>query len=374
MVVTFVVDAFWGSSGKGKLCAWLAHTHTWRCASSNNLPNAGHTVRAGGRRYVFKSLPSASIVPVLGGEKVDVFLGPGSGISPSRFLDEWNMVGRPRTIVHARAMVWRQEHRDEETIRQGLRAISSTQQGSGAMLAEKLWREARLVGDGEQITTLVGKMSHEEREDYFHKVRYVSPSVFWKIAREESCRGWVHEVAQGMALSLDWGTHYPFCTSRNCTVSQAAADLGLLPTDVGDIYLNVRSFPIRVGNLPAGYSGDFCSDSQEISLENILHNAGVPEEEKSRIYEIETTTVTGRARRLSTISWDWLKESAAFSGATHLVLNFAQYLDWRDYRCIKKTELSKTTRTFVERMEQTTGLPVVWVGTGPDHYHWTPMD
>lgn len=166
------------------------------------------------------------------------------------------------------------------------------------------------------------------------------------------------------------------CTYRNCTAQQACADMGILPRQVGRVFGNLRTYPIRVGNnyrdgRQVGYSGDWHPDQVELDWQTIGESAGMPQEEIDRLFDRELTTVTKKLRRVASFSFHGLKYGCAFNGVTDLILNFPQYLDWRcldvrggeeEYRA-----LPDRVRQFVDQLEDETGLAVVMIGTGADH-------
>ena len=134
------------------------------------------------------------------------------------------------------------------------------------------------------------------------------------------------EVPQGHGLSLN-GKFYPHCTSRDCTVMQAASDAAIHPSFVGPVMLVLRTFPIRVGNLMEippegkswdasmewGKSGDCYPDQKELTWDEL----GV---------EPEITTVTKRVRRVFTFSQQQLIEAMSASRPTHIFLSHVDYL------------------------------------------------
>jgi adenylosuccinate synthase len=191
----------------------------------------------------------------------------------------------------------------------------------------------------------------------------------------------MHEVSQGFALSVNHGTHYPECTFRDCTAQQAYSDFCITPDLVGDVYLNVRSYTIRVGNnfrdgQQVGYSGDFCSDQVETTWEQIAKDAEMPDDEARSLAERERTTVTKKIRRVATQSWSLLADSAMACGATKLILNFPQNIHWSSYKArggpAEFKQLHPKVREYVSKMEETTNLPVVMIGTSAEHndYIW----
>jgi adenylosuccinate synthase len=153
-------------------------------------------------------------------------------------------------------------------------------------------------------------------------------------------------------------------------------DMAMPPRMVGDVYLNLRTNPIRVGNVveggkQVGYSGDFYRDCHEISWEEVAKEAGMPSDEVERLKGREYTTVTGRLRRVSNFSWIGLEDAVRTNGATKLILNFVQYLDWNDRNLRGGREafekLSHKSRSFIDKIEEAANVPVVLIGTGADH-------
>ena len=127
------------------------------------------------------------------------------------------------------------------------------------------------------------------------------------------------EVPQGFELSLNSGLSYPYCTSREITVEQSMSDAQVHPSLLGEVYVVIRTFPIRVGNIVengkvVGYSGPFASDTEEITWESI----GVPD---------EYTTNTKRKRRVSTFSISSYRNMIDRLRPDKLFLNFTNYLN-----------------------------------------------
>lgn len=343
-----VVDAFWGSSGKGKLAAALAMRYPIKNASSSNMPNAGHTViTPNGRKIVSKILPSACSV----NPDIKAYVSPASAFWPEQLTREIADTDTGLVYIHERAIVMNQEMVDAEQVG-SIPTIASTGQGAGEAQVSRIRREFVLAE--------TSNISHP-RVSLMSPTRWVN-----RIVRTMTNELWLHEVSQGFALGLQYGSHYPHCTSRDCNATQAAADMGLPPELVGtgDVYLNVRSFPIRVGNTEMGYSGDFMSREDNTTLEEIAVQAGIPDSEMETLRGIETTTVTKRPRRFSKLNYGWLQHAARQNGATKIALNFVQYFDWRDHQCREWNKISQATRQVVEKIETLTNVPVVWIGTG----------
>lgn len=365
-----IVDSAHGSSAKGAASTRLVDIYKVENVSSCNFPNAGHTATQDNKKFVSKALPTPAFLNMIGRAHPRLWLGPGSGFDLNQIAKELVQTGykSQELFMHERAVIVTDRHIAMESPGglQSTEYISSTMSGSGAAYAEKAMRrpEVLTAKSNDNFLTL-------------------APMEFMKAVRRQLELGntFMHEVSQGFALSVNHGTHYPTCTFRDCTAQQAFSDFCITPNLVGDVYLNVRSFPIRVGSnfrdgKQVGYSGDFCSDQQETTWEQIAKDANFPPEEAAQLAERERTTVTKKIRRVATQSWSLLADSAQAIGATKLILNFPQYIHWSAYRTRGGLEtfrkLHPNVRAYVEKMEETTNLPVVMIGTSAEHedYIW----
>lgn len=160
------------------------------------------------------------------------------------------------------------------------------------------------------------------------------------------------------------------CTSRGTTAIQNMADMGIRPDRLGDIYVVIRPYPIRVGNViedgaTVGYSGDAYPGQEEITWADVAASCNAPPE----VMKGELTTVTKRLRRVFTFSPQQLQEAVTINGATKLALNFANYLDWSCYGCDDYTDLPLKVIDFITKIEDIAQIPVTIVGTGPQNNH-----
>ncbi len=316
-----------------------------------------------GTKFVSKAIPTAAILKKVKGLGIECFVSPGSGFDPIQLMKEWAECGFPKLWIHPRASLVTEDHKARE--RAGVEStkhIASTMQGSAAAMVDKILRKAdvKLAGNmagsesdpqGLQhllefahLTVPGFSEAHEVKfgkqpkvEEVLDLLRIPTALEFRTVTRNMIRAGqtWLHEGSQGYALSIDHGSHYPMCTSRNCTIQQAMDHMAIPPSMVGDVYLNLRTYPIRVGNLvedgvQKGYSGDFYPDCEELTWEEVAERSGMPPEEATSLAERERTTVTKRIRRVATFSMNGLRDAAAVNGATKLVVNFAQYLNWKD--------------------------------------------
>lgn len=392
-----VIDGQHGSSGKGKISTYLAHKFQVTHVSSANFPNAGHSFVHNNYKFVAKAIPTAAGLKKVFGIGINCYISPGSGFDWGRLIHEWEESGRPNIFIHKRASIVSQRHKErEESGSESTKHIASTMQGTATALADKILRKrdtilAGLVGGADMRTAdwtrqffssdpvMDDFFSREGNfQDFIEKVQIVEPHEFrnmtWNKIREGHT--WLHEGSQGYALSIDHGSHYPNATSRNCSTQAAMDYMAIPPNMVGDVYLNLRTYPIRVGNVvengqELGNSGDFYPDAQELTWDEVATRAGMPPEERQLLAERERTTVTKRIRRVSTFSFLNLVDAAKANGATKLCINFVQYLNWKDNGIRGGHEaiqlLSTETREFIRKLEESTNLPVVLIGTGADH-------
>lgn len=401
-----ILDAMWGSSGKGLMSTWLADHFNAMHVSSSNMPNAGHTAAfSDGTKFVAKAIPTSAILKKVKNQDLHCWLSPASGFRWDQLIKEWDQTGRPRINIHSRASIVTDEHKErEQNGNESTKHLASTMQGTAAAIVDKILRKENCVlagrtaynktessefGHGftntvewvKYLTGVYPAMSDKGVEfwkEFIDKVTIVPSMQFRDKTHELLHAGnmWLHEGTQGYALAIDHGSHFPYCTSRN-TGTQAFMDhMAIPPKMVGDVYLNLRTYPIRVGNVvengqQQGYSGDGYSDCIELNWEQVAQNAGMPVEEAENLKKREFTTVTGRLRRVFSFSWMGLKDAVKVNGATHLCVNFIQYINWKD-RGLKGgieafNQLSKESREFIDKIEKTTNLPVVLIGTGALH-------
>ena len=64
------------------------------------------------------------------------------------------------------------------------------------------------------------------------------------------------------------------------------------------------------------------------------------------------------------MNWDRLKYNVMINKPTQIVLNFAQYIDYRAYNCKDYAKLPKKVKDFIKRIEEETSVPVTIIGTG----------
>lgn len=349
-----VVDGQFGSTGKGKIAAWLTNNCRPDFISTTNGPNAGHVAVVGSRSFCSKILPASAIHDDV--YKPTYVIGAGAIFFIDRLLQEIEETGveRSRVIIHPRAMVVTPEH--AETERSVTKHVASTMQGTAAAAVDKIMRRegVKLAKDYPEIADMV----------------FDGHLASFCIDQLDAGAKWLHEGSQGYSLGINHGHSYPFCTSRECTAPLMLADMGLPADAMGNVIMVIRPYPIRVGNViedgkQVGYSGDVYSDQEEISWPDVAERAGAPAE----VMAGELTTVTKRLRRVFTFSKEQLRQACRVNGTTHIALNFANYIDWGCYGATTKADVPQSVFDFVSEINAEVTARVSLLGTGPEEYH-----
>jgi adenylosuccinate synthase len=305
-------DGQFGSTGKGALAAYMATV--WRSkisvVTSNAGPNSGHTAYTQeGDKIVTTQLPIAAVFLNRYGEQPLTYLNSGAVINPLRLMDEIgnNSFPERRLYISPNAAVINEGMPEADA-----HHIASTGKGVGPAIADKLMRRGNVMKNQARFQSTVAELIW----DWNKHVVFV-------------------EVPQGFSLSLN-SEFYPHCTSRECTVGQALSDARIPASRLRKSIMAVRTFPIRVGSTLAGSSGGWYPDQRELTWEEL---GQVP----------ETTTVTGRQRRIATWSDGQFKDALRVNEPNALFINFLNYLSNDDSRTYF---IDKVIRTFSETLRR----------------------
>ena len=147
-------------------------------------------------------------------------------------------------------------------------------------------------------------------------------------------------------LSLFLGGGYPYVTGRDTGASAIASEAGVGPTRVDDVIIVYKSFMTRVGAGPL---------PGEITKEEALKRGW-----------FEVAAGTGRDRRSAPFDFDLAKKNARINGATQAAMTKLDciYPSCRSAR--KYGDLPKEAKEFIKEVETRTGVPITFIGTGPD--------
>jgi adenylosuccinate synthase len=331
-----VLGAQWGDEGKGKIVDVLSERFS-AVARYSGGHNAGHTVIAGGQKFVLQLVPCGIIRP--GCKSV---IGNGVVLDPLAFLDE---VGRLRKLgvavdsqlfISNRAQVILPYHRMIELAAEhapGRRKIGTTSKGIGPAYEDKMARSGLRVIDLIHSTLLKTHIEAAcaEKNAIAHALFGTDPLDSEKMfdeyaaAAERICPfvtdtgrllngiltaggSIMFEGAQGTMLDIDHGT-YPFVTSSSATAGGASTGTGVGPTAIDNVIAVTKAYVTRVGE------GPFPTE---------IHD---PVGDTLRARGNEYGAVTGRPRRCGWLDMPLLRYSNQLNGAQWLVITKLDVLD-----------------------------------------------
>jgi len=420
MSAIVLVGTQWGDEGKGHVVDWLAgEAHL--VARFNGGDNAGHTVVAGGRTYRLHLVPSGIVRPGL-----TCLIGAGVVVNPERLITEMDElaalgvdVEQSRLKLSVAAHMILPTHcaldRAREVAR-GQTALGTTMRGIGPVYADKAARVNLRAGDmanpehfAEHVAESVRAHNRLLQEQYGAEplspeqvaaeycacARRLAPHladgsalVGEALAAGETvlCEG-----AQGLLLDLDHGT-YPFVTSSSTVTGGALTGLGFGPRYVSRVVGVAKAYTTRVG------AGPFPTE--------LLDEVG----ERIRKVGGEYGTTTGRPRRCGWLDLVILRYAAQINGLDELALTKLDVLSglerlkvavtyerngertwyfpaefgaealaqWKpvyeelpgwteDISGVRSLDrLPPVARQYIARIEEWVGVPVTFIGVGPD--------
>lgn len=386
--LSVLMDAAAGSSGKGKLAAFVyENADNYQFVCNNHSKQASHTIVDDSGTYIYKQLCAISHKH----HKFEkMYIGHGAGIDLKALFAEIEMTGLPTeklgisplaTIIQDidQKFEMGEVDMDGKVIEKhdGTVKFGSTCSGVGAARARKVLRRPNIL----------------LARDVPELAPYICDVPGEIMARLDSGQSGLMEIPQGFQLSYGLDKFYPYCTSRNSTVSAGLDDMMLPPKYVGNVILNLRSYPIRIhsfkyistedghhltweevqsGNVPhdkiESNSGDGWDDQKEITWEELTERAGAPE------LIMECTTLTKLPRRPFTFSKENLRQAIKFNDTGHKIflnLNFSDYID-SSIKGAKKDDnvtIPEKVKNFVDEniipvMKEFNNVSLEWLGTG----------
>jgi len=427
MPATVIVGAQWGDEGKGKVTDLLAErAHAVIRFQGGN--NAGHTIVRDGQQFKLHLIPSGILHP----NKMCV-IGNGVVIDPKVLTEELEHLRR-RGIdlgglrISANAHLIMPYHLLLDLAgeqRLGRLEIGTTRRGIGPCYADKAARLGIRMQDLLDEKILKKKITaalepkrlalrphakdprldlHAMVEDYVtygHRLEpYIADTA--KLVWDLLDRGGsvIFEGAQGALLDIDHGT-YPFVTSSNPVAGAACIGSGVGPKDIDEVWGVTKAYTTRVG------AGPFPTELDGRLADEFRERGG------------EYGTTTGRSRRVGWLDLVALRYAARLNSLTALVVTKLDVLTGLErlslctsYRgvegaefdsfpyhqsvlhhsraeyeelpgwtepiddCRSPEELPPAARSYVERIAEFIGVPVVLVGVGPgrDQVVWLDPD
>lgn len=336
-MVTIVVGGQYGSEGKGKIAALLSENiknpHLVRCGG----PNSGHTVTKEGKLITLRQLSASVNI-----ERTQFYVSAGCVIDVDRMLLEIDQLGLHKGQLHIDRRAIIMNEADTASEKEIVTNIGSTGSGNGAAFVRRIQRhqDNKFAGDEPRLTA---KATIIDVADYLNRVIDSRDDV--QVDKPEI----FIEGTQGFGLSLLHCPHYPYCTSRDTSTSGFMSEVGLSGRLITRAIMVIRTFPIRVGG-PSGPLKD------EITWEEVAKIGGAGEVIN------EFTSVTNRLRRVGRFDLDEIKRAVRINRPTELAVMGMDRLNVEDYQT---SELSKFGQNWISDLEDATGVPVTFAGTGP---------
>jgi len=251
--IDVILGLQWGDEGKGKIVDVLAPKYDI-VARFQGGPNAGHTLKFDGNKFVLHTVPSGIFR-----DHLTNLIGNGVVIDPitlEKEIANLKKVGvdyKSRLLVSKKAHLIMPTHRflDAATeAAKGKAKIGSTLRGIGPTYMDKTGRNGLRVGD---VISPNFKAKYETLKEKHLGLLKLYPSIEFDLAAEEA--KWfdslatlkslpfvdgeyyinaalkagkkvLAEGAQGSMLDIDFGT-YPYVTSSNTITAGVCTGLGL---------------------------------------------------------------------------------------------------------------------------------------------------
>lgn len=412
---TVVFGAQWGDEGKGRFVDYLASKAdaVIRYQGGNN---AGHTVVADGVTYKLHLIPSGilsgKICVIANGVVVDLK-------SLKKEIDYLAELGVPcgSLRISDRVHLVMPYHKELDVLNErklGDMKIGTTCNGVGPCYTDKVARigirMCDLMGDPDAFAEKLKQRIAEKNEiimkiyggeplnfdrvlpeyvEYAQIFRpYVTDTVelLKKMRTEE--KNLLFEGAQGMLLDIDFGT-YPYVTSSHPPTGGVFSGAGVGPQTVDEIIGVVKAYTTRVGE------GPFVTELTDETGDRI----------RERGHEYGTTT--GRPRRCGWLDLVIVNFAVTTSGITSFAVSrmdtlggfekvfvcigyavdgkiidtypasletlcrakpvYKEFDGWSpDISHIRRFEdLPAQAKTYIEFIEEQTGVPVKMIGVGP---------
>jgi adenylosuccinate synthase len=328
MTVDVILGLQWGDEGKGKIVDYLANNYDI-VARFQGGPNAGHTLKFDGKKFVLHTVPSGIFR-----EDLMNVIGNGVVIDPITLRKEIEMLIEAGVDYHDRLLVAKKAHLIMPTHRlldaaseaaKGKEKIGSTLRGIGPTYMDKTGRNGLRVGD---IISPNFEQKYQELRNKHLILLKIYPEVEFDLEAEEA--KWLKSIeqlremnlidgeiylnkalkegkkilaegAQGSMLDVDFGT-YPFVTSSNTISAGVCNGLGIAPQRIGEVIGITKAYCTRVG------SGPFPSELHGEVGEFLRQEGG------------EFGATTGRPRRCGWIDIPQLKYTIMLNGVTQLCI------------------------------------------------------
>ena len=412
-----VVGLQWGDEGKGKIIDILSQ-YADIVIRYQGGANAGHTIVAGGKKVVLHLIPSG----ILHNDKYCI-IGNGVVLDPEVFLQEINELkglgyirDDKKLLVSGLTHLIMPYHKKLDALKElkSKKKIGTTGRGIGPAYEDKISRMGIRVIDllDKKIFTEKVKMNLEMKNFLFKKYYkeeamklkditgiYDTYRALLKTYAADTVRFLHHAVAekkrilfegaQGTYLDIDHGT-YPYVTSSTTTSGNMSSGTGVSFRHINYVLGICKAYTTRVGE------GPFPTELED--------------EDGKRMRDIgnEYGATTGRPRRCGWFDAVIAKRAVNVSGISGVAMMKLDVLDTFDSLkiCVKYKkgkryysdpfmklsdyyesepvyeevdgwrmstqnitryeDLPENAKSYLKRLEELIGVPVVIVSTGPD--------
>ena len=412
-----VIGAQWGDEGKGKIIDILTEKADLVVRFQGGH-NAGHTLVIDGEKTVLHLIPSGIFndAKCLIGNGVVLHLP--TIIKEIEYLESKGIDVQSKLMISSQCPLILPSHIAIDEAREkslGKNAIGTTGRGIGPVYEDKVARRAVHVMDlfeedlfRSKLTSLttyhnflLEKLYESEGTDlegtykdwmnHFNKIKNLivdSSEIVNNLKSQGS--NILFEGAQGSMLDIDQGT-YPFVTSSNTLSGAASLGSGSGPLDIDGVLGITKAYATRVG------SGPFPT---EIEDDYGKHMAKVG---------VEFGATTGRPRRCGWLDLVALRKAVNINSISHLCItkidvldgldkilvaekykiddksydtlpamsqnrfdsivpNYTEYKGWSGttYGLKSFDQLPVEAQTLIKGIEDSIGIPVSLISTGPD--------
>jgi len=325
-----IVGAQWGDEGKAKVIDYLTERSDIVIRFQGGA-NAGHTVIANGKKFIFHLVPSGIMYP----DKVCI-VGNGVVFDAEQFLREVDELTEFGISVEGRlfisnvahlVMPYHKAHDAARELSMGKGKIGTTGRGIGPAYADKVSRTGIRIGDIVSFDTFLQKLragfdmhrsiitsvynseftlEFDAMAEKFAALRerllpYITDTAHYLYLAHKKGSSLLFEGAQGTFLDIDHGT-YPFVTSSNTISGGACCGSGIGPSLLNHVIGIVKTYTTRVGN------GPFPTELDNETGEMLRAEGG------------EFGATTGRPRRCGWFDSVMVRKSVELNGLTRLAL------------------------------------------------------
>ena len=410
--VDVVLGTFYGDEGKGKIIDYLGSNAdiAVRCSGGNN---AGHTIEVDGIKFAFHLIPSG----ILNKGTIAV-IGNGVVVDPKVLIEEMENLkehgySADNLRISDKAHIILPYHIEMDKLleeNRGNNKIGTTARGIGPSYCDKYERcgirSEDLISDRfEELLTININNKNKIFEMYGHETvdlektladykeyakilkPYITDTVTLIHNALDAGKKVICEGAQATLLDIDFGS-YPFVTSSNPSIGGVCTGSGVGAKDIGEVYGVLKAYSSRVG------AGPYVTEqNNEIgdTIRELGHEYGTTTKRPRRCgwldlvalkYAVRLNGITGLAvNHVDTIGkLDNIKLCVAYNFNGKETTDFSTNVDflnnsyavYEDFEgnfgdisnCKTYEELPDNAKKYLKRIEDFTGVPVKFIGTG----------